>query len=161
MRIIFLDFDGVMNNNKFLQAKPSAENASAQQVDPRAVVLLDKLVKSTDAKIVISSSWRHSRKVSEIQDILRQAGSRVAFRAVIDRTPVGEGNRGQEIQDWLDLDPEREVVNPAHEPLQAYVILDDTNEMSPEQQNNLVQTNPQHGLTDQDVVEAISILRMR
>jgi len=161
MRIIFLDFDGVMNNNKFLRANPSAENASAQQVDPRAVVLLDKLVKSTGAKIVVSSSWRHSRKLSEIQGILRQAGSRVAYQAVIDRTPVGEGNRGQEIQDWLDLDPEREVVNPAHEPLQAYVILDDTNEMSPEQQNNLVQTNAQTGLTEQDVIEAISILRMR
>lgn len=161
MRVIFLDFDGVMNNNKFLRSNPSAENASAQQVDPRAVALLDKLVKSTDAKIVISSTWRHSRKLSEIQGILRQAGSRVAFRAVIDRTPVGESNRGQEIQEWLELDPEREVVNPAHEPLQAYVILDDTNEMTPEQQDHLVQTNPQVGLTDQDVVEAISILRMR
>jgi hypothetical protein len=160
MKIIFLDFDGVMNNSTFLRKNPSAENASAEQVDPQAAALLDRLVQGTGAKIVISSSWRHSRKLSQIQQILRDAGCRVAHRAVLDRTPMGEGNRGQEIQDWLDLDPERQVVNPAHEDVQSYVILDDTNEMLPEQQPRLVQTNPQLGLTEQDVVEAISILRM-
>ena len=158
MKIIFLDFDGVLNSQQFLHSHQGGFGMT--QVDPRAAARLEKLVKATGAKIVVSSSWRHIYSVEEIQEILKKVGAPAAARAVIDRTPVGEGNRGQEIQDWLDLDSERRVVNPAHQDVQAYVILDDNNEMTPEQQPHMVQTNGQVGLTDQNVMDAISILRM-
>jgi len=152
MRVIFLDVDGVLNSNQ--------SGFGMNKVDPQMVARLEKLVQATGAKIVISSSWRSIFSLNQIKGLLRQMGAPTASHAVIDRTPVGEGNRGQEIQEWLELDPERAKVNPAHEGVQAYVILDDTNEMTPQQQPNMVQTNPQFGLTDADVAEAISILRM-
>lgn len=158
MKIIFLDFDGVLNSQEFHQQ--SQGGFGMAQIDPRAAARLEKVVNATGAKIVISSSWRHIYNLNQIKGMLRKIGAPNAAQAVIDRTPVGEGNRGQEIQEWLELDPERTRVNPAHEGVQAYVILDDTNDMTPQQQANMVHTNPQFGLTDDDVMEAISILRM-
>lgn len=159
MKIIFLDFDGVLNSNQSRQ-ETGHLGFGAAQVDPKAAARLDKLVRSTGAKIVVSSSWRHIFTVPQLQQILSQVGARAAAQAVIDRTPVGEGNRGNEIQDWLDLESERITVNPKHDRVTSYVILDDDNDMTPEQQPRMIHTNPQYGLTDQDVVNAISILRM-
>jgi hypothetical protein len=158
MFVIFLDMDGVMNSTKSMQSHQGGFGMT--QIDPRAAARLEKLVKATGAKIVISSSWRHIFNLKQIQDMLRKIGAPEAARAIVDRTPVGEGNRGAEIQEWLELDPERSTVDPDHEPVEAYVILDDTNDMTPQQQANLVHTNPQVGLTDEDVMEAISILRL-
>jgi hypothetical protein len=158
MKIIFLDFDGVLNSQQFTQQFQGGFGMS--QVDPTAAARLEKLVKATGAKIVISSSWRTIFSIDQIKKILQKVGAPGAAAAVIDRTPVGQGNRGQEIQDWLDLDPERAVVDPKHQNTQAYVILDDSNQMTPQQQPRLVHTNPQYGLTDEDVIEAVSILRM-
>lgn len=127
------------------------------QIDPMAVERLNRLVRATKAKIVISSTWRHIWSLSELKSML----SKLDFQFpqnIIDRTPVGESSRGQEIQEWLDLDPERERVNPRHEPVESFVILDDDNDMLPQQQDRFVHTNPQIGLTDADVNSAIAIL---
>jgi hypothetical protein len=158
MKVIFLDVDGVLNSQKSL--KHGAVGFGKAQMDPKADSRLEKLVRATGSKIVVSSSWRHIFELHQIQEMLKQAGAPTAARAVIDRTPAGEGNRGAEIQEWLSLDPERSRVNPNHEGIEAYVIIDDNNQMTPEQQPHFVHTNPQVGLTDEDVVEAISILRM-
>ena len=159
MKIIFLDFDGVLNSEKFLKTN-QGKGFGAAQIDPQAVVLLDQLVQATGAKIVISSSWRHIWSTWEIKQMLFKAGSKVASKAIIDRTPMGESNRGQEIQEWLDLDPEREVVNPEHEGVESFVILDDTDDMLPDQMDRFVHTSGQIGLTAENVSDAISILRM-
>lgn len=80
--------------------------------------------------------------------------------AVIDRTPTGEDDRGQEIQDWLDLDGEREVVNPDHEPIESYVVLDDNPVVLNSHRERFVRIDPQHGLQDKDVAKAVQILGM-
>lgn len=49
MRVIFLDIDGVLNNQQ-----------SPYQIDEKRVKRLAKIVHKTNAKIVISSNWRHS-----------------------------------------------------------------------------------------------------
>ena len=160
MKVIFLDIDGVLNSTEFLKQNPNAKGFTAEQIDPEAVARLDKIVRATGAKIVISSSWRHSVGVSKMQHILWSKGLST-FRNIIDRTPINMDNRGQEIQDWLELDPERERVDPNHEPIEAFAILDDNNDMLPDQQDHMVHTNGEIGLTDDDVVEAISVLRLR
>lgn len=159
MKIIFLDFDGVLNSNQSRQ-KTGHKGFGAEQLDPAAVTRLEKLVQSTGAKIVVSSSWRHIFSLSQIRGFLARTGAPRAAAAVIDRTPTGMGNRGGEIQDWLDLESERITVNPEHDRVMSYVIIDDDNDMTPQQQPRMIHTNPQYGLTDQDVVNAISILRM-
>jgi histidinol phosphatase-like enzyme len=55
MKIIFLDFDGVLNSQEFLKSHQGGFGMT--QVDPRAAARLEKLVKATSAQIVISSSW--------------------------------------------------------------------------------------------------------
>jgi hypothetical protein len=51
-KIIFLDIDGVLNNSKWLK-----ENKN-NPIDPAAVNRINVIMQKTDAKIVISSSWR-------------------------------------------------------------------------------------------------------
>ena len=157
MKVIFLDFDGVLNNPKFMKG---AAGFGESQIDPSAVQRLNRLVASTGSKIVISSSWRHIWSVEEIGRMLSRAGFKFSS-SIIDRTPIGESSRGQEIQEWLDLDPEREVVNPNHESVESFVILDDNNDMLPDQQSKFIHVNGLSGMTDRDVDEAISILRMK
>jgi hypothetical protein len=160
MKVIFLDIDGVLNSQEFLNKNKGASGFSAGRIDPELVARLNRIVQSTGAKIVISSTWRHGKSVWELKHMLRSRGFQYSSN-IIDRTPIGMGIRGQEIQDWLELDPERERVDPNHDPVEAYVIIDDNNEMLPDQQDHMVHTNGQIGLTDEDVVEAISVLRLR
>ena len=45
-KIIFLDFDGVISTPE-----------CRWNLDPKKVALVEELIKETDAKIVVSSSW--------------------------------------------------------------------------------------------------------
>ena len=54
-KIIFLDFDGVITHPK-----------SKWQIDPNKLDLIIKIIQSTSAKIVVSSSWKKVR----IQNLL-------------------------------------------------------------------------------------------
>ena len=55
MRYIFLDIDGVLNNQAFLLA--SDKNADLA-IDENAVKTLGKICRKLKAKVVISSAWR-------------------------------------------------------------------------------------------------------
>ena len=58
MKIIFLDFDGVITI-------PPKWNLNANKIK-----LIKKLVEETNAKIVISCSWRHSNLEDTIKSII-------------------------------------------------------------------------------------------
>jgi hypothetical protein len=60
-------------------------------------------------------------------------------------TPI----RGMEVQEWLNTKGKK---------VSHYVILDDMDNMLPEQQNHFVQTNPEVGITEEDAEKAIAIL---
>lgn len=47
MKVVFLDFDGVITTPK-----------SKCKLDPEKMALIGRIIDATDAKIVISSSWR-------------------------------------------------------------------------------------------------------
>lgn len=73
--IIFLDFDGVLNN------------ASCEPEDnflPEAITVLNKLHEEYQAKIVISSSWRTCYTMKQLMDLLKEHG---CLCEVIDKTP--------------------------------------------------------------------------
>ena len=57
--------------------------------------------------------------------------------------------RGEEIKEWLSKHGKR---------ISNYVIIDDMDNMLPEQQSYFVQTNPEVGITKEDSGKAISIL---
>ena len=87
MRIIFLDFDGVLNSTPFLSAnlgKGWKSAGEAEALDPANVERLERLVRETAAAVVISSSWRHGRNLPSLCAIL---ASRGFTGRVIGKTP--------------------------------------------------------------------------
>lgn len=154
MKIIFLDIDGVLNVNVF-QAK--------------FINNLKTIIEATDAKIVISSSWR-KKGLSQIQDMWLNRGMP---GVVIDTTPsiytkkelINFWNdqhihptprkanysipRGCEIQYWLHSKGFRHINWSKEEQqkyikdsgIESYVILDDDSDMLYEQRNNFVKTS--------------------
>lgn len=145
-RIVFLDFDGVLNSSSWLATKHDYDIAG---LNPEAVAKLNRLV--ADAKFVICSSWRHGRSVDELQAILNELG----FGGyIIGKTPAGGGfrpGRGKEIQMWLDAAPLYNVI------VESFVILDDDSDMFPVADRH-IQTAARDGLQDSHIDRAIEML---
>ena len=141
MKVIFLDFDGVIT------IPPKWE------LNIDKISLIKKIVDETDAKIVVSSSWRYGleRNFTHILENDPTNETIIWLRDnIFDITPtvgLGEG-RGGEIQLWLN--DNREVDN--------YVILDDDSDMWDSQLFHFVQTNYEFGITESEATYAIKIL---
>lgn len=143
MKVLFLDFDGVLNN-----MGPSAVYVNAPDWAKKRhpfIWIRDDLCKllheglEKDIKIVISSTWRIEYHIKELQRILNDASPGLGEK-IIDKTPVLCMDRGHEIKDWVQLfKPEK------------YVILDDNDDMLPEQLPFFVQTDEKTGLTKEDI----------
>jgi hypothetical protein len=166
MRIIFLDCDGVLNSHTFFASAEQRQDAAEgglsfgeAQIDPSALALLDRLVEQTGAQIVISSSWRHIWNWQEIARMFERRGME-NWDFVIDQTPTSQtDHRGTEVQEWLDMGRERQVVDDNFEPVTSWVIIDDTDEFDATQRQNFVRTNAKVGLTQADVQRAAQILK--
>lgn len=160
MKIIFLDIDGVLNHERFYKErfeKRYDEGAIAypySEIDPECVKILNQLIKDTDAKVVISSTWRHSG-LNYCLDVLKFHG----FEGdIIDITPdLKDGNylRGNEILKWIK--DNEQLVGPYYN-FTEYVILDDDSDMLYWQRNNFLLIDRFVGLTMGDVFRAKKIL---
>ena len=140
MKIIFLDFDGVLVNRVALRARRL--NPQHTPADPDAVAALNHIVHATGAQIVVTSMWRGAYSL----EVLRAHLARWAVNgAVVDRTPLAN-KRGPEIQAWLE----------AHA-IERFVILDDQADVDP-LQAHLVQTETDAGLTMREAEMAIAHL---
>ncbi len=106
MKVVFLDFDGVLNSYADLDA-PRAPGAGVFNLG--AVERLNTIVARTGAQVVVSSTWRERYSLAGLQELLATSG----FRGeVIGCTPVrakdparseGPGDeRCREIQAWLE-----------------------------------------------------------
>lgn len=56
-KVIFLDIDGVLNSN-FWNENHQKEISSGTLIDIEKIRILSKLVRNTDAKIVLHSGWK-------------------------------------------------------------------------------------------------------
>ena len=134
-RVLFLDFDGVLNSNRYNQFK----STSANIIDPTAVELLNDIVKKTDCVIVISSAWRTSNTIQALIAHLKGSGFNYGTETVIGTTIINDlSHRGLEVQDWLFLNKHRG----------KFIILDDL----PREEFGfvgdwLIQTDINYGLT--------------
>jgi hypothetical protein len=137
-RVIFLDIDGVL--------APIRRWDRYGDLDPACIQLLNEIVAGGEADVMVASTWRHSKTVTELQETLRAQG--FAGR-VLDSTPTSMpgARRGDEIAAWL-----------AEHAVDGYVIIDDHADMGG-LRTHLVQTDPAHGLQPADVPRAIEILR--
>ena len=148
MKVIFLDFDGVIT------------------IPPKWYLKADKIkwikriVDETAAKIVVSSSWR-MQTVEETRKSMIYKEKRCPRNKMLywlmdnlyDVTPwVGLGNgRGGEIQQYLNDHPE----------IDNYVIIDDDGDMWDSQLYHFVQTNYEDGITETETIRAIKVLNRK
>lgn len=170
--IIFLDFDGVLNNTVWATrpAKRALDKGDTyadrwarqlRQFDPENVGYLNRLLgRQPDARIVVSSAWRFGADVAGLERLLVAVGAQVAGR-VVDKTPSGGVNpaglyeavpRGREIAAWL------EAQDGAPRGRRPFVILDDDRDMDP-LMPWLVQTDRAKGLVLWGVEAADAVLR--
>lgn len=110
MKVIFLDIDGVLNSDEYLDKIEGLNIEGIEsQVDVNKIKLLKKAVEETGAKVVLSSSWRYTRNAQYLKQLLLEYG------ILVDSTPYMENERGKEIKKWLE----------EHKDTEDFVILDD------------------------------------
>ena len=162
MKIIFLDIDGVMNCEN---AYRSGECRYVEWTNHRgdkdhhqafcswSKELLNKLIDETNAKIVISSTWRSSgiefmKSVWELEGMHGEIiGLTPNFRGEVDGYTIP---RGCEIDKWLgdngfshinwDKDTQQEYINKTG--IENYIIIDDDSDMLYGQRNHFVHVLP-------------------
>ena len=79
MNVIFLDIDGVLNSNEELLNLMTEDFDPINEIFDNHLLVLQKIVQSTDAKIVLSSSWRmgYIRKLNGKQDTCKGYGMKI------------------------------------------------------------------------------------
>ena len=184
MKIIFLDIDGVLNHEIWFKSKEYAlqskqvnllheknlERASKEafdvsMIDPEKVSLLNSLVKDTDAKVVVSSSWRKNRTVEELEYLLNEL---LGLQAeIIGKTPILDFQplpnqdysysvpRGCEIKAWLEIN--KGILGVKMSKVK-YVILDDDSDFLYWQRHNYIRVDRYCGLTSTNTHLARQIL---
>ena len=158
MKIIFLDIDGVLvtrNSVKYqIYNYPEEKEIIFSK---KAVKNLNKLIRRTKAKIVISSTWRLFHTLEELKAIFQKQGIKgeIISTTSIDKASTEEDiPRGKKISDWLDENPE----------VDQYVIIDDDVQADCIQFHpyNCVETSYKRGFAPEDrYYEAHAILSGR
>ena len=167
MKLIFLDFDGVLNHQQWYTSEDykkvnlnglSGDEWELTEFCPWSVGLLNQLVDDTGAKVVVSSSWRKGRTEEDLMRLLDDVGF---TGEVIGKTPYfwfGASQkieysksvpRGCEIDAWLELNEQEDA---------KYIILDDDSDMLYWQRENYFRVDEYCGLTSNVVYRATQFL---
>ena len=104
MKVIFVDVDGVLNSDDFIDSVKGK-----QDVDIKTVLLLKRAIEETGAKIVMDTSFRYTQSFLKVQEMLLQNG------IMFDKTPFIDNERGKEIKQYLSK----------HKDIEDYILLDD------------------------------------
>jgi len=147
VRIIFLDFDGVMLSMDYLHATGKYDS-----FDPNCCVILNKLLNQfPDARIVVSSSWRVGMTIDKLKALFADHG--IDPNRVIGYTPWINTylERGAEIQDWLDRHHKVDCV------VKDFMIIDDNVDdiLSHFNRQFVVHTDEDKGLTHYDLDDIV------
>ena len=155
-RIVFLDFDGVMDtghhcNRLNYQGLPENDKYGVL-FDPDCVKNLERIIEETGAEIVVTSSWKDWMSYEQF---LQMWKDRNLPGFVTDTTPSCSNHRGDEISSWLSLFSK--IENGAE---CRYVIIDDMGEadFNKDQVSHLVSVDSFYGLNEKACLQAISIL---
>lgn len=140
MKVIFLDIDGVLNSTRSAVAFKGYPfpGHNEDKFDYIAVELIRRIC-SKNVKIVLSSTWKMDKNYKKILNL-----------PIIDKTPVLDTIRGEEIALWIKNNGEPE----------KWVILDDDSDMLESQMNNFVKTDHRNGLLFEDYEKICSILEI-
>ena len=141
MKVIFLDFDGVLS-------------ADPIKCDFGLVPNLNAIFDQTGAGIVFSTSWRYAYTIAQMAQMLRDHGLELSV-PVLGQTPITRGENGctvmasrcAEVRQWLGANPR----------IENFVIIDDT-VFADFPRSHTVECLWGHGLTTQKAEEAMVIL---
>lgn len=167
-KVLFLDFDGVLNTENYqAELRSNGKNGwdeFGQLFDPAAVANLKMVLDAVpDVLLVINSSWK-LEGLDMVQAMWKERNLPGKIHsATPDYVPdlsdidlddyeniVTLAGKGNEVKQWLSLN--------APEGCQ-YVIFDDMPDFLPEQEEHLVCINPVTGITTEDAIKAINLLR--
>lgn len=149
IKVIFLDFDGVLNSEKYVKAY----GGCGVIIDPTRMLLLKQIIDATGAEIVLSTSWREHWDTDsvkcdnigrEINDIFGQFSL-----CILDKTPFLNRCREDEIAAWLK----------SNKQVENFAVLDDRFLDSERIRGHFVKTSGySKGLYETSVDKAIDIL---
>lgn len=107
---------------------------------PSCVALLKHLIEETEAKVVLSSTWRRFHSIEENEHYIGVP--------LMDKTIYLSGKRREEeINEWLSRHPD----------VEKYVILDDDYDVG--EKNHVATSMHAGGLTLKHILEAMEILK--
>lgn len=162
-KVIFLDIDGVLNTKWWYAQmnRNTPKDKYGYAFDPNAVSNLKYILDQTGADIVISSSWK-SFGFSELEEMWEERGlpgkligitpnsvsDEMLLNADLDNMELFS-IRGMEIKEWLSKKGRS---------ISHYAIIDDMDNMLPEQQSHFVKTDPEIGITKENADQVIAII---
>lgn len=143
VKIVFLDFDGVINSYHDNRFFPGHEMSV---LDPQRIGYVQRICDRTGAKVVLSTAWREHFDMKTLKRFLRRRGLKAE---VIGRTPSYDGvDRGFEVEGWLRKTSLK---------VESFVCLDDLDEFRMMREHH-VHTDPLKGLEPRHIAEACRIL---
>ncbi len=161
MKVIFLDFDGVLQIEDFSDPWPGQtqrldgytdRDRFGLLFDNACVTRLQRLVEATRAGVVINSAWRYSG-LPAMQALWQERGMPGVLLGVtshdgnMDPVSFDPLSKGYPVQRWLDVYP-----------AEHYVIIDDTDDFLPVQRSRLVLTDYETGFSEADLERALVVL---
>jgi len=188
-KIIFLDIDGVMNSEKAYKTDNECKYKEFKEEGFKeegfkihhyqtfaswSKEYLNELIQITNAKVVISSTWRHSgiNYMKEVWKLENMKGDIIgitpSFRSEIDKYSIP---RGCEIEAFLDntlnfshinWSKEKQLESMIKSNIDNYIILDDDSDMLYNQRNHFVHILPsprnKEGFNEEYYKEALNKL---
>lgn len=148
--VVFVDCDGVLNSDEFAKhclEEEGYDPFDCDDLDPRAIRNLKRIVDETGASIILSSSWRWDDKaLKAVRQQLKAYGMEIEDTTIMDIMKTL--SRTDEIKLYLD----------EHPSITKYVILDDA-EIKEPFADHWVRCLFKNGLTKKLAEEAIEILK--
>ncbi len=163
-KVIFLDIDGVLNTQYWFGQRDRniSKDRWGYMFDPASVSNLASILEKTGAEIVISSSWkcigisslRDMWKERHLPGVIRDVTPDYMCDGLLLSPELSDADclnaRGSKIKGWL-IKHRGEV--------SEYVIIDDMDDVLPEQQAHFVWTDSGVGISEEDAKKAIKILQ--
>lgn len=143
MKIIFLDIDGVLNS--ITSSITNEKTYSPEGLSKDAIGLLKFVIEHTNAKIVISSTWRSFGSAEWFKGLFEGHGWYLPPIIDITRRSKSGEIRGDQINAWLSINN-----------VENYICIDDDSDFYDYQ--NLVQTEVANGFQLYDALKCIDIL---
>ena len=157
-KVIFLDIDGVLNSN-FWNNGHQKEISDGTLIDEEKIRLLAMLIRNTEAKIILHSGWKFwfdfelkplRKEADQLKKIFEREGLYIEGITPdystddIRKTKKFSLVKAKEIIAWLS----------EHQDVDKWIVIDDLDLHNEEVAKHQIKTNPEVGLTIEDINEA-------